>query len=137
MATNPPQTRSVKISDDERGGWSSDRPRREGSAPPREKDISVRNRVLKPAFRLRYSPGSLLLVASGSTDQAEAFAARVLEDKGALLSLAKVKRVLAGKVAADEMDAKARQLLDAAIAKRLQAGDSTVVVLETVGAEER
>ena len=27
----PPSTRSIKISDDERGGWSSDRPRRDGA----------------------------------------------------------------------------------------------------------
>ncbi|MBJ7330569.1 MAG: hypothetical protein JHC95_11775 [Solirubrobacteraceae bacterium] len=137
MSSTPPQARSVKISDDERGGWSSDRPRREGSGPPREKDISVRNRVLDPGFRLRYSPGSLLLIASGSTAQAEAFAARVLEDRGALLSLGKVRTLLTGKVAAEELDAKAAQLLDAAITKRLNAGDSTVVVLATVDADER
>lgn len=139
MADTPsPQTRSVKIADDERGGWSSDRPRRDGAAPSaRPRDISVRCRVLQPAFRLRYTPGSLLLIASGSTEQAEQFANRVLEEKNAMLSLAKVRRLLAGKVRGDELEAKAAQLLDAAITKRLQAGESTVVVLDTVGAEER
>lgn len=137
MASTPPQARSVKISDDERGGWSSDRPRREGAAPPKPRDISVRTRVLQPAFRLRYSPGSLLLIVSGSTAQAEQFAARVLEDRGALLSLGKVRRLLDGKVAAEELDQRAAQLLEAAITKRLNAGDSTVVILDTVSAEER
>src|SRR4051812_36860225 len=42
--TNPQAPRSVKISDDERGGWSSDRPRREGG-PARPVDISTRCRV--------------------------------------------------------------------------------------------
>lgn len=138
MASTPPGTRSVKISDDERGGWSSDRPRRDGQASPsKPRDISVRTKILKPAFRLRYTPGSLVLIVSGSPAQAEKFAQHVLEEKQALLSLAKVRRLLEGKVGADELDAKAAQLLDAAIAKRLQAGDATVVVTDTVGAEER
>src|SRR5213080_3535773 len=67
VADTPPP-RSVKISDDERGGWSSDRPRREG-APPSLANISVRCRVLKPADRLRYSPGSLLVIACGSASE--------------------------------------------------------------------
>lgn len=136
--STPPQTRSVKISDDERGGWSSDRPRRDGeSSAPKPRDISVRTRVLEPAFRLRYTPGSLLLIASGSTDQAEQFANRVLEEKNAMLSMAKVRRLLAGKVAEEEIESRAAQLLDAAITKRLQGSDSTVVVLDTVSPEER
>ena len=56
-----PSARSVKIGADERTGWSSERPRREG-APPRPVDVSVRHTVLRPSDRLRYSPGSLLLV---------------------------------------------------------------------------
>ena len=42
-----PAARSVKISADERTGWSSERPRANG-APPRPVDISVRSRVLDP-----------------------------------------------------------------------------------------
>ena len=66
--TNPPSARSVKIADDERGGWSSDRPR-PGNRPERPADLSTRCRVLKPADRLRYSPGSLVMVVSGSEDK--------------------------------------------------------------------
>lgn len=136
--STPPETRSVKISDDERGGWSSDRPRRDGAdSPPKPRDISVRTRVLQPAFRLRYSPGSLLLIVSGSVEQAEQFANRVLEEKNAMLSMAKVRRLLAGKVTAEDIEERAAQLLDAAITKRLQGGDSTVVVLDTLTPEER
>ena len=53
MSSTP---RSVKISDDERGGWSSERPRRPGEPerPERPIAVSVRGRVLAPADYLRY-----------------------------------------------------------------------------------
>ena len=121
-------TRSVKISDDERGGWSSDRPRKSG-APERPADVSVRGRVLKPSDFLRYSPGSLLLIVSPSADARGAFAERLIEQKGALFSLEKVKGLLAGRVADDEVDAKASELLDAAVGKRLEAGDTVVITM--------
>ena len=53
--------RSVKISADERTGWSSERPRANGAAP-RAVDVSGRCRVLAPSHRLCYSPGSLLVI---------------------------------------------------------------------------
>ena len=62
--TTPPGPRSVKISDDERGAWTSDRPR--ANRPPRPRDISVRSRTLRPADRMRYSPGSLLVIVCAS-----------------------------------------------------------------------
>jgi hypothetical protein len=117
--STPPSARSVKISDDERGAWSSDRPRRQGAAPPRQADVSVRSTVLKPTDRLRYSPGSLLLVASPDAAQRDAFVERLVEDRSALLSLAKVRRLLAGRVAEEELDPRATELLEAAAAKRL------------------
>jgi hypothetical protein len=129
-------TRSVKIGSDERGGWSSDRPRREG-APPRPADISVRSRVLAPSDRIRYSPGSLLVIVSGSTLERDRFALRVLEDRGALLSLDRVRSVLAGKVTDEEVESRAPGLLDAAVAKRLQAGDTVVLAAEGVRPEAR
>ena len=70
MASRP-TGRSVKISDDERGGWSSDRPRRDG-APARPADLTVHCRVLRPADRLRYSPGSLLIVSGASVEELDA-----------------------------------------------------------------
>jgi hypothetical protein len=121
-------TRSVKISEDERGGWSSDRPRRSG-APPRPADVSVRGRVLKPSDFLRYSPGSLLLIVSPSAEARDSFAQRLIEQKGALFSHDKVRAMLQGRVADDELDAKASELLDAAVAKRLEAGETVVITM--------
>jgi predicted kinase len=127
--------RSVKISDDERGAWTSDRPR--GNRPPRPRDISVRSRILRPADRLRYSPGSLVVIVCPSPAERDRFAQRVLEDKSALFSLDKVRALLAGRVAEDDVEARARQLLDAAVAKRLQEGESVVLAAEGVTPEGR
>ena len=136
MTDSGPSTRSVKIPADERGGWSSDRPR-SGNRPERAADLSTRCRVLRPADRLRYSPGSLVVVVSGSDEEADRLAQRVFEERGAVLSTVKVRGLLAGKVAEDEVAAKASALLAAAAMKRLQAGDSTVVAGKLLAAAER
>jgi hypothetical protein len=126
----------VKIGADERTGWSSDRPRREGSAP-RPIDISTRCRVLRPSDRMRYSPGSLVVVVSASAAEREAFINRVIEEKGAIFTLAKVRGLIEGRVPAEELDARAAELLQAAVTKRLEAGETVVVGAEGLGAEER
>jgi hypothetical protein len=133
---NPPSARSVKIGADERTGWSSDRPRREGSAP-RPIDISTRCRVLRPTDRMRYSPGSLVVVVSASAAEREAFINRVIEEKGAIFTLAKVRGLIEGRVPAEELDARAAELQEAAVTKRLEAGETVVVGAEGLGAEER
>ncbi|MEA2399305.1 MAG: hypothetical protein QOK25_2861 [Thermoleophilaceae bacterium] len=135
MPDSPPP-RSVKISDDERGGWSSDRPRR-GGGPPRPPDISVRCRVLSPSDSLRYSPGSLLVIVSGSAPELEELTERVLESRGALLSLGKVRGLLAGRVPEEEVEARAAELLDAAALKRLEANETVVIAADGLDAEER
>lgn len=135
MATRPP-SRSVKISDDERGGWSSDRPRRDG-APARPADITVHCRVLTPVDRLRYSPGSLLVVASASAAERDRFLDRLIEDRASLLSLAKVRALLAGRVSEEELPARAQELLQAAVSKRLQNRETVVLALEGLEASER
>jgi hypothetical protein len=136
MSSGP---RSVKIGDNERSGWSSERPRRPGEAerPPRQANVSVRGRVLSPTDELRYSPGSLLLVACADAATRDAFCARVIADAGALLSLGKVRDLLHGRVPAGELAEKAQALLDAAARKRLGEGHTVVVPLESLGAAER
>jgi hypothetical protein len=126
----------VKIGADERTGWSSDRPRREGSVP-RPIDISTRCRVLRPTDRMRYSPGSLVVVVSASPSEREAFINRVIEEKGAVFTLAKVRSLIEGRVPAEELDQRAAELLQAAVTKRLEAGETVVVGAEGLGAEER
>jgi hypothetical protein len=135
MASRPP-SRSVKISDDERTGWSSDRPRREG-APPRPPDLTVHCRVLAPADRLRYSPGSLLIVLSASSADRDRFLARLIEDRASLLSLEKVRNLLAGRVAAAELEARAQELLRAAVGKRLENRETVVLAVEDLRPEGR
>lgn len=132
----PPAGRSVKIDQDERGGWSSDRPRRDG-APPRPADLSVRCRVLRPAELMRYSPGSLVLIVSPALADGERFAERLIEERGALLSPAKVRGLLAGRVADDEIEQRAAELLHAAALKRIEAKESVVVVTDDLDPEER
>ncbi|HEV2945320.1 MAG TPA: hypothetical protein VGX26_09425 [Solirubrobacteraceae bacterium] len=133
----PPSLRSVKIGADERGGWTSERPPREGDAPPRPVDVSARCRVLAPSDRLRYSPGSLLLIVSADASESGRFAERVIEERGAVLSLAKVRTLLAGRVAVQEIEARARELLDAAVVKRLGERQTVVLTLEGLDAGER
>jgi hypothetical protein len=130
------QTRSVKIGADERGGWSSERPRREGG-PARPPDVSVRCRVLTPSDRLHYSPGSLLVVVAGSRAERDDLVARVVEGASSALSLDKVRRLLAGRIDRAHLEARARELLDAAILKRLEAGETVVVGADGVDVAER
>ncbi|WP_354699112.1 hypothetical protein DSM112329_04819 [Paraconexibacter sp. AEG42_29] len=136
MSTPPSSSRSVKISDDERGGWSSDRPRRDG-APPRPADLTVRCRVLPPTDHMRYTPGSLLMVVSASVIERDRFVTRLIEDKNSVLSRDKVRALLEGRVADELVEEKSEELLTAAIKRRLTAGDTTVVALDSLAAEER
>jgi hypothetical protein len=128
--------RSVKIAPDERTGWSSERPRRDG-APPRPANISVRCRVLAPSDRLRYSPGSLLLVVGPAASSPAVLADRVVEERGATISLARVKALLKGRVPDDEIDSRSQELRATAVAKRLEQGETVVVPIEGFDREER
>ena len=134
--STPPNTRSIKIDQDERGGWSSDRPR-PGGGPPRKPDIATRCKVLSPSDQLRYSPGSLLIVTSASADARDSFVERLIETKPAVLSLGKVKGLLAGRVPEDKIEESAQQLLDKAVLKRLEAGESVVIPAQGLDPEER
>ncbi len=135
MSSRPPQ-RSVKIGADERGGWSSDRPRRDG-APPRAPNLAVHSRVLRPAERLRYAPGSLLVVVCASSEEAESFLQRVIEDRAVVLSIARVRELLAGRVPGDELDARAEELLHTAVNKRLARRQSVALAAQSLDAAER
>jgi hypothetical protein len=131
-----PAARSVKISADERTGWSSERPRANG-APVRPVDVSVRSRVLTPSHRLRYSPGSLLIIVGAEASEPARFAERVIEERGAALVPARVRALLAGRVEDGEIEERASELLAGAVLKRLQAEQTVVLPLEGFDALER
>jgi hypothetical protein len=126
----------VKIGADERTGWSSDRPRREGSAP-RPVDVSTRCRVLRPTDRMRYSPGSLVVVVSPSATVRDAFIERVIEEKGAIFTLGKIRSLVEGRVPAAELEQRAVELQHAAVSKRLEAGETVVIGAEGLDPQER
>jgi predicted kinase len=134
--TEQPNTRSVKISEDERGGWSSDRPRRDG-APPRPPNVSVRCHVLSPSHEIRYSPGSLLLIASPSLTERDRFTQQLIDNRAAVLSLGRVRVLLTGRVSEEDIAARAQEILDAAIVKRLEENETVVVTTEGLEAAER
>jgi hypothetical protein len=136
MAAARPPGRSVKIGEDERTGWSSDRPRRDG-APPRPADLTAHCRVLRPADRLRYSPGSLVIVVSASPQERDSFTERLIEDRASMLSAAKVRKLLAGRVSEEEIEPRAQELLNAAVAKRLENRETVVLATDGLGSEER
>lgn len=126
METGP---RSVKIDPNERGGWTSDRPRRDGEEekPRRPVDISVRCRVLTPSDRTRYSPGSLLLVVGPDAGAVEDIVTRRIEEQATVLSLDRLRTMVAGKVPADEVESKILELRDAVAAKKLAKGETVVI----------
>src|SRR5437763_8622943 len=134
MSSTPPNTRTVKIGQDERGGWSSDRPRPGGARPA---NIATRCRVLAPTDRLRYSPGSLVVIVSPSPRLRDQFVERLIEDRSALLSVAKVRKLIEGRVPDAELDERAGALLTATVAKRLASSDTVVIPVATLDAAER
>ena len=100
-------------------------------------DVSTRCRTLTPSDRLRYSPGSLLLIASPSAPERDRFVARVLEDRNAYLSLDKVRALLKGRVPDGQVEERARELLGTAIGRRLESGETVVLGVDGLASEER
>jgi predicted kinase len=133
-ASDPP--RSIKIGSDERTGWSSERPPREGERA-RPVDVSVRSSLLRPSHRLRYSPGSMLMIVGPVASRPDMFAERVLEERGVALSMTKVRTLLTGRVPEDSIETKAQELLEAAVLKRILANESVVVIPGTLQAADR
>ena len=100
-------------------------------------DVSVRGRVLSPSDTLRYSPGSLLVLVSPSAEARDALLGRVLETQSVVFGLEKVRALVAGRVPADQEEEQAAQLLDKAVAKRLENGETVVLAASSLDPEER
>lgn len=77
------------------------------------------------------------MIVSASATARDAFVARVIQERGAVLSLAKVRGLLAGRVGPDEMESRASELLHAAASKRIDASETVVLVAEGLEAAER
>jgi hypothetical protein len=86
---------------------------------------------------MRYSPGSLVVIACAVAGEREAFAERVIEDRGAIFSMDKVRGLIAGRVSGPVLETKAAEILYAAIAKRLNEGQSVVLAADGLDAEAR
>jgi predicted kinase len=93
--------------------------------------------VLAPTDRLRYSPGSLLVVLGASPAERNAFLDRLIEDRTALLSLEKVRTLLAGRVSEEELPLRAQELLLAAVSKRLENRETVVLAADGFEPAER
>ncbi len=62
---------------------------------------------------------------------------RLIEDRASLLSIDKVRSLLAGRVEAAELEVRAQELLQAAAAKRLENRQTVVLAADGLDAEQR
>ena len=116
MPNPPSQPRSVKIGADERTGWSSDRPRPGGGARAARRHLHALPRP-EPVGPHALLAGQrvIIICRSPATPTVRRAAHRGAR---ALLSPSKVRGLLAGRVDAEEVDARAAELLLAAARKR-------------------
>jgi predicted kinase len=76
-------------------------------------------------------------VVSASVTERDSFLERLIEDRASLLSLDKVRGLLAGRVAAEEVEPRAQELLGAAVRKRLESKETVVLGADGLTPEER
>jgi predicted kinase len=79
----------------------------------------------------------MVLIVGAAGSEPTRFAERVVEERGAVLSLDRVHALLADRVGPDEIEARSREVLDAAVLKRLKAGQSVVVATHDLDPSER
>jgi predicted kinase len=79
----------------------------------------------------------MLVIVSPSATERDRFAERMITNRGSVLSLDKVRALLEGRLAEEEVAGRAQEILDAAILKRLQAGETVVVAANGMDAGER
>jgi len=124
--TQPP--RSVKIGDNERGGWSSDRPRRAGE-PERPPRARVRGRYRPGPARYRGSPGMPVSEPFPLTDprldlRSEVeIIARALQERGSANRRELSRRVGARFWGPGRFSAALREAVVEGRAKRLRGGE--------------
>jgi predicted kinase len=77
------------------------------------------------------------VIVSPSAAERDRFAERMITNRGALLSLGKVRALLEGRVPDEDVSTRATEILDAAILKRLQANETVVVAADGMEPAER
>ncbi len=77
------------------------------------------------------------MIVSPSLPERDRFVDRLIEERSAFFSLAKVRSLIEGRVPEEVLDEKADELLQAAVLKRLGSGETVIVALETLTPEER
>jgi predicted kinase len=77
------------------------------------------------------------MIASPSLTERDRFIQRAIENRSPLLSLGRVRVLLSGRVSEDELAGRAEEVLDAAVLKRLEEGETVVLTTEGLGADER
>lgn len=131
--------RSVKIGADERTGWSSERPRREGTG------ANAGRRPPKPAGKalnvaasdtLSFPQGSLVIFTGADAVVVHRLVARMLP-KPALISYDTLAQAVAEKVPAERVEEVTLQLVGKRVAERREAGQATVVETGDLGTELR
>jgi hypothetical protein len=130
--TNTP--RRVKIGKEERTGWSSERPPRDGDE--KRPALRVNARVLTPAVALTYSPRSLIVVCAAD-ESARAHLLKRAFPAEALLSKPRVADMLVGRAPAEQIPLLAERLFADTVKKRLLAGRPVVVEAQTLDESER
>ena len=93
--------------------------------------------MLRPGDRLRYSPGSLLIVCCASSEQLEAFLERLVDDRATVLTRSRVLQLLAGRVPPEEIEQRADELLLLTAGKRLESRLTVVLGLQDMSAAAR
>jgi len=79
----------------------------------------------------------MLVVVCASASERESFLTRLIEDRASLLTLEKVRGLLAGRVPEEEVAARAQELLQAAVRKRLESKETVVIAPDSLQASER
>jgi predicted kinase len=79
----------------------------------------------------------MLVVVCASASERESFLTRLIEDRASLLTLEKVRGLLAGRVPEEEVAARAQELLEAAVRKRLESKETVVIAPDSLQAGER
>lgn len=77
------------------------------------------------------------MIVSAVAEAGEDLAQRIVDDRSSLLSLGKVRGLLAGRVADEAIEARAAELLEAAVLKRLEGNESVALAIGALAGEER